>query len=287
MTARILIAGRYALALDRPLVMGIVNATPDSFAGGTADLSAAHDHALRLIDEGADIIDIGGESTRPGAADVDASEELRRVMPLLERLAGCGKPLSLDTRKPDVMQRAIAAGASMINDVEALRAPGALDVVAGSNVAACLMHMQGDPGTMQLAPRYDDAVSEVTAFLRERANACVAAGIDADRIIVDPGFGFGKNDSHNLALLRGLHDIAAIGYPVLAGLSRKGMLGRLTGRPVGERVHSSVAIALAAITRGASIVRVHDVAATVDAIAVWTAAGMVDPPDTSSDSDRH
>ena len=272
---RLLKAGRYELALDRPLVMGIVNVTPDSFAGGIRDLDAAHDHARKLVDEGADILDIGGESTRPGAVDVDDDEEIARVVPLIERLADCRRPLSIDTRKASVMRRAVAAGASMINDVNALRADGAIDAAAESGAAVCLMHMQGDPRTMQMAPHYDDVVADVQQFLRERAEACTAAGIARERIVVDPGFGFGKTVEHNLALLDALRAIGALGYPVLAGLSRKGMLGKLTGRLVGERVHASVAAALAAITRGAAIVRVHDVAATVDAIAVWRAAGLI------------
>ena len=272
---RLLKAGRYELALDRPLVMGIVNVTPDSFAGGIRDLDAAHDHARTLVDEGADILDIGGESTRPGAVDVDDDEEIARVVPLIERLADCRRPLSIDTRKASVMRRAVAAGASMINDVNALRADGAIDAAAESGAAVCLMHMQGDPRTMQMAPHYDDVVADVQQFLRERAEACTAAGIARERIVVDPGFGFGKTVEHNLALLDALRAIGALGYPVLAGLSRKGMLGKLTGRLVGERVHASVAAALAAITRGAAIVRVHDVAATVDAIAVWRAAGLI------------
>jgi dihydropteroate synthase len=272
---RVLKAGRYELAVDRPLVMGIVNVTPDSFAGGIDDMPAAYGHALRLIDEGADILDIGGESTRPGAATVDEREELTRVLPLIERLADCGRPVSIDTRKPGVMARAVAAGAAMINDVSALRVPGAMDAAAQSDAAVCLMHMQGEPSTMQVAPQYGDVVTEVADYLRERADACIAAGIARERILVDPGFGFGKTVEHNLALLESLGRLGRLGYPVLAGLSRKGMLGKLTGRPVGERVHASVAGALAAITRGASIVRVHDVAATIDAIAVWRAAGLV------------
>ena len=272
---RLLKAGRYELALDRPLVMGIVNVTPDSFAGGIRDLDAAHDHARTLVDEGADILDIGGESTRPGAVDVDDDEEIARVVPLIERLADCRRPLSIDTRKASVMRRAVAAGASMINDVNALRADGAMDAAAESGAAVCLMHMQGNPRSMQTAPHYDDVVADVRQFLRERVEACTAAGIARERIVGDPGFGFGKTVEHNLALLEALRAIGALGLPVLAGLSRKGMLGKLTGRPVGERVHASVAAALAAITRGAAIVRVHDVAATVDAIAVWRAAGLI------------
>ena len=270
-------AGRYVLDLERPLVMGIVNITPDSFAdsGRHASREAALAHAERLLEEGADILDIGGESTRPGAAQVDAAEELRRVLPLVERLASCGRPVSVDTRKPEVMRAAIAAGAAMINDVDALRAPGALDAVAASGAAVCLMHMQGDPATMQRAPHYDDVVGEVLVFLRERVEACRSAGIPETQLVVDPGFGFGKTVEHNLTLLRALDRLHALGVPVLAGLSRKGMLGKLTGRAVDARVHASVAAALAAVTRGADIVRVHDVAATVDALKVWQAAGLL------------
>ena len=275
---RELLAGAFRLRLDRPLIMGIVNATPDSFSGGSDNFEAAFAHARKLLDEGADLIDIGGESTRPGAEEVTEADELNRVLPLVERLADCGKPISVDTRKPEVMRRAIAAGAAMINDVDALRAPGAMEIVAASDAAICLMHMQGDPRTMQLAPQYDDVVGVVASYLKARCDACRGAGIDAGRILVDPGFGFGKTVEHNLALLAGIDRIAALGYPLLAGLSRKGMLGRLTGRAVGDRVHASVAAALAAISRGATIVRVHDVAATVDAIKVWMAAGLIPSP---------
>lgn len=256
--------------------MGIVNVTPDSFADGGhyRRYGEAETHARRLLDEGADILDIGGESTRPGAAPVSDDEELQRVMPLLERLAGCGKPVSIDTRKPRVMHAAIAAGAAMINDVDALRTPGALQTLAASNAAVCLMHMQGQPGTMQSAPRYGDVVAEVLAYLAARITACRAAGIADERLVIDPGFGFGKSLDHNLSLLRGLERFASLRVPLLAGLSRKGMLGKLTGRPVDQRVHASVAAALAAASRGAAILRVHDVAATVDALKIWHAAGL-------------
>lgn len=273
---RYLQAGPYRLPVDRPLVMGIVNVTPDSFAddGRFRRQQEAETHARHLLDEGADILDIGGESTRPGAAQVSDDEELQRVMPLLERLADCGKPVSIDTRKARVMQAAIASGAAMINDIDALRAPDALQTLAASDAAVCLMHMQGRPETMQQAPQYADVVGEVLAYLAERIAACRAAGIAAERLVIDPGFGFGKSIDHNLTLLRQLHCFATLGVPLLAGLSRKGMLGTLTGRPVDQRVHASVAAALAAASRGAAILRVHDVAATVDALKIWHAAAL-------------
>jgi len=274
---RYLDAGRYRLALDRPLVMGIVNVTSDSFADGGRH--AAHDaalaHARQLLEDGADILDLGGESTRPGAAPVAAEEELERVLPVLEGLVDCGRPVSVDTRKPGVMRAVLAAGAAMVNDIEALRVPGALAALAAADAAVCLMHMQGQPDTMQDKPSYGDVVAEVYAFLEDRIAACRAAGIAASRLVVDPGFGFGKSLGHNLALLRDLDRFNELGVPILAGLSRKGMLGALTGRPVGERAHASVAAALAAALRGAAILRVHDVAATVDALKVWEAAGIL------------
>lgn len=251
--------------------MGIVNVTPDSFADGGRDAEAAHAHARQLLEEGADIIDVGGESTRPGAALVSEEEELGRVLPLIVRLVNCGKPVSVDTRRPAVMRAAIAAGAAMINDVEALCAPGALEVLAASDAAVCLMHMQGQPGTMQHSPKYADVVAEVFAYLRERIAACRAAGIAETRLVIDPGFGFGKNLEQNLALLRALDSFQKLQVPLLAGLSRKGMLGMLTGRPVSQRMPASIAAALAAVARGAKIVRVHDVAATVDALKLWQA----------------
>lgn len=253
--------------------MGVINATPDSFSDGgqLPDAPAAIDRAHRLMAEGADIIDVGGESTRPGAGPVAADEELRRVMPIVEALAGGSVPVSVDTSKPAVMTAAIAAGASMINDVFALRFPGALETMAATDAGICLMHMLGEPRTMQDAPVYADVVGEVRAFLDERVDACEAAGIDRSRIVIDPGFGFGKTAAHNLALLRAIPALAASGLPVLAGLSRKSVLGKITGRSVGDRIHSSVAAAIVAIARGARIVRVHDVAATRDALAVWTA----------------
>ena len=258
--------------LDRPLLMGIVNVTPDSFSdGGRAyDAAAALAHGVALVEAGADLLDVGGESTRPGAAAIDEAEELRRVLPVIGALAARGFAVSVDTSKPGVMRAALAAGAVMVNDVRALAEPGALDVVAASGAAVCLMHMQGAPRTMQAAPAYTDVVAEVRDFLAARVAACVAAGVARERIVVDPGFGFGKTLEHNLALLKNLHRIAD-GVPVLAGLSRKSMLGALTGRGVGEREFAGVAAHLAAVMRGAKILRVHDVAAMRDALAVWRA----------------
>ena len=277
MSSRILRCGDHSLSLGVPRVMGIVNVTPDSFSdGGRFDSAAAAiDFAQSLRTQGADILDIGGESTRPGAAPVPEEVELARVLPVVTALARDGALVSFDTMKPGVMRAALDAGAVMVNDVRALRAPGAMEGVAGSAAAVCLMHMQGEPQSMQVAPRYDDVVGEVRTFLAARAAACEAAGIGRERIAVDPGFGFGKTVAHNLALLRGLDAIAALGYPVVAGLSRKRTLGVLTGRPDGDRLAGSVAAALAAVVRGAAIVRVHDVAATVDALRVWTAAFAV------------
>lgn len=268
--------GRHELDLRQPVVMGALNVTPDSFYEGSrrGDLPAALDHAEHMAEEGAAIIDVGGESTRPGAAPVDAAEELRRVIPVVERLVQrLPVPVSVDTSKPEVMRAAIAAGASMINDVRALRAPGALEAVAGSGVAICLMHMQGEPGTMQAAPHYADVLAEVRDFLRARVARCVAAGVAESRLVVDPGFGFGKSLEHNLELLRGLREIAAPGPPVMVGLSRKTMIGHLTGRAVGERLSGSLALAAVAVLAGARIVRAHDVAPTVDAIRVAAAVG--------------
>ena len=265
--------GEFRLPLERPLIMGVVNVTPDSFSDGGmfADAAQAVAHARRLIGEGADIVDIGGESTRPGSAPVPLEDELRRVMPVLEALAGCGVPLSVDTRKPGLMRAAAAAGASMVNDINALRAPGAMEAVAASGAAVCLMHVQGDPKTMQDNPAYGDVVREVRDYLAGRVAAAEAAGIARGRIAVDPGFGFGKNLEHNLALLRSLREFRPLGVALMAGLSRKTMLGRITGRDPRERVHASVAAALLAAQNGAHIVRVHDVAATRDALAVWRA----------------
>ena len=271
----ILKAGPHEIDLATPCVMGILNVTPDSFYdGGRVDRDAALAHARKMIADGARIIDVGGESTRPGAEPVDEQEELRRVVPIIDVLVREGACVSVDTMKPAVMRAALDAGAAMVNDVRALQAPGAIEVAAGSDAAVCLMHMQGEPATMQRAPAYADIVAEVRAFLARRAQACIDAGIAADRIAVDPGFGFGKTVAHNLALLRDLGEIAGLRYPVLVGVSRKGMLGAVTGRDVGDRLAGSVAAALAAALRGARILRVHDVAATVDALAVWNA---VDP----------
>jgi len=253
--------------------MGIVNVTPDSFSDGGRffDPARALDHARSLRADGADILDIGGESTRPGAAPVDEGQELERILPLVERLAADGALVSVDTMKPAVMRAAIAAGAAIVNDVRSLQEPGALGTVAAGTVGVCLMHMQGAPRTMQASPHYDDVVREVRAFLVARAAACEAAGIARERIVIDPGFGFGKTSAHNLALLAGLRALAATGYPVLAGMSRKATLGAITGRDAQSRLAGSLAAALAAVARGAAIVRVHDVRETVDALKVWRA----------------
>jgi dihydropteroate synthase len=256
------------LNLSTPVVMGVVNVTPDSFSDGGQflDRSKAIDHAKQLVAEGAAILDIGGESTRPGAAEVSVEEELRRVVPVVEALAGIGAVLSVDTSKPEVMKAAAAAGAGIINDVRALALPGAMDAAAESGCAICLMHMQGDPRTMQKAPAYGDVVTEVKAFLLDRAQSCRAAGIAPDRLSIDPGFGFGKTLEHNAALLRGLDVLGAAGLPLVVGLSRKSMLGKILGRPVGERLYGSLALAVMAAMKGARIVRAHDVAATADAL---------------------
>ncbi|MDD2913719.1 MAG: dihydropteroate synthase [Gallionella sp.] len=265
--------GEFQLDLSRPLVMGIVNATPDSFSDGGqhSQRDAAVAHAQLLIAEGADIIDIGGESTRPGAQPVGVQQELERVMPVIECLRGAPVPISIDTCKPQVMQAAIAAGVQMVNDINALQNHAAMHAVAAGNVAVCLMHKQGDPQTMQAQPSYQDVVVEICEFLRGRIAAAEDAGIGRERIVVDPGFGFGKTLEHNLALLRRLEKLAGLGVPILAGLSRKSMLGALTGQDVEHRVHASVAAALLAVQRGANIVRVHDVRATVDALKIWQA----------------
>ena len=274
-------AGR-VLKLDRTRVMGIVNVTPDSFSDGGAHAStdAAVAHGLALAAQGADILDVGGESTRPGAAPVPLEEELRRVVPVIERLAReTALPVSVDTRKPEVMRAAVQAGAGRINDVGALRGDGALETAAALGVPVVLMHMLGEPGSMQDDPRYDDVVAEVHRFLAERIFAAELAGIARKNIVVDPGFGFGKTTGHNVLLLAGLERFAELGVPLLAGLSRKRSIGELTGRAVpGERVAGSVAAHLLAAQRGAAIVRVHDVAATVDALKVWEAVAAVPAP---------
>jgi dihydropteroate synthase len=265
--------GRFRLPLDRPLIMGVVNVTPDSFydGGRHAGTLEAIAHARRLGEEGADLLDVGGESSRPGAEAIAAEEELARVLPVLDGLHDVGVPVSVDTTKPEVMHAALDRGAAMVNDITALAAPGAVEAVARSDAAVCLMHMQGRPRSMQADPVYADVVAEVRGFLAARAQACVAAGIARERIVLDPGFGFGKTVDHNLALLAHLDGLAALGFPVLAGWSRKSSLGRITGRPAEDRLAASVAAALIAVERGAAIVRVHDVAATRDALAVLAA----------------
>ena len=278
-------AGRI-LVLDRPRVMGIVNVTPDSFSDGGehATTDAAIAHALRLAEEGADLLDIGGESTRPGADDVSVEEELRRVIPVIERLSkATSLPISIDTSKPEVMRAAVAAGAGMINDVYALRREGALDAAAELGVPVVLMHMLGEPRSMQDAPDYDDVVADVHRFLAERIFAAEMSGIPKKRIVVDPGFGFGKTTAHNLALLAQLERFTDLGVPVLAGLSRKRTIGELTGHDdPHDRVHGSVAAHVIAAQRGAKLLRVHDVAATVDALKVWNAVAGVPKPKKSS-----
>lgn len=274
------------LRLDRPRVMGIVNVTPDSFSdgGAHAGVDAAVAHALQLVAEGADLLDIGGESTRPGADEVPAEEEVRRVVPVIERLAKeASVPISIDTSKPAVMRAAVAAGAGMINDVYGLRRDGALDAAAALGVPVVLMHMQGAPRSMQDAPQYDDVVAEVHRFLAERIFAAEMAGIAKKNIVVDPGFGFGKTTQHNLQLLSQLQRFTELGVPVLAGLSRKKSIGELTGRSdPRERAAGSMAAHLIAAQRGAMLLRVHDVAATVDALKVWNALAAVPMPRASS-----
>lgn len=277
MTSQYLQCGRYRFSLDRnarPLVMGILNVTPDSFSGDGRfhSLELALSHAEQMIAEGVDIIDIGGESSRPGTQPLPLDEELRRVMPVIYALRDCCKPLSVDTYKPEVMREAIAAGADMINDINGFRAPGALSAVKEGDCALCIMHMQGDPSTMQLQPQYEDVSSDVAAFLQQRVAAMEAEGIRRERLCIDPGFGFGKTLEHNLALLKNIGKFAAeLGVPVLAGVSRKSMIGAITGKPVEQRLAGSIAANLAAIAHGARILRVHDVAETIDAIKVWQA----------------
>jgi dihydropteroate synthase len=266
--------GAKTLDLSRPIVMGVLNITPDSFSDGGRFMAveAAVEHGLRLAAEGAAIIDIGGESTRPGATPVPADEELGRVLPVVQALNNATPAvISVDTSKPEVIREVVAAGAGLINDVRALTEPGALDAAAASGTAVSLMHMKGDPRTMQRAPSYVDVVKEVQAFLAERVQTCRAAGVSSDRIVIDPGFGFGKTLEHNLELLRHLRELTALGLPLLVGLSRKAIVGTLTGRAAGERVHGSVALAVIAAMSGARIVRAHDVAATVDALRIVAA----------------
>ena len=270
-------AGR-VLELDRPVVMGVLNVTPDSFSDGGRylDPDAALAQAERMAAEGAAIIDVGGESTRPGAAAVTGEEELRRVLPVIERLAArLPVLLSVDTSNPEVMRRAGAAGAHLVNDVRALRSPGALETVAASDLGVCLMHMQGEPATMQIDPRYDDVVAEVRTFLGERVQSCIAAGIARERLCIDPGFGFGKLQAHNLQLLRGLSQFRRFGLPLAVGLSRKSMVAALGGRAA-ERLAGSLALATIAILHGAQIVRAHDVAPTVDAVRIASAVAQGD-----------
>ena len=259
-----------------PLVMGILNVTPDSFSDGGryASVERAVERARAMLDEGADIIDVGGESTRPGAEAVSVDEEVARVVPVIEALRRVTEaPVSIDTSKPEVMRAAAAAGASMVNDVRALQARSAPELLAELGLPVCLMHMQGEPGSMQLKPQYGDVVQEVLDFLLDRAQACMRAGIAAERIVLDPGFGFGKTLEHNLALLGDLDRIVAAGYPVLAGLSRKSMIGAILGDPDCDRLVGSVTLALYAVRKGASIVRVHDVRQTKQALKIETALG--------------
>lgn len=268
------ICGKYQLNLDRPYVMGIVNVTPDSFSDGgkfsSTDLAVAH--ALTLVAEGADILDIGGESTRPGAIPVSLDEELRRVIPVIQALNEVAKvPLSIDTYKTAVMRAAIAAGADIVNDVRALQEDGALEVVADSNAGVCLMHMQGTPQSMQLDPSYVDVVAEVKQFLSDRVTAALAHGIARERLLLDPGFGFGKRTVHNLALIQHLHELTDIGLPLLVGLSRKAVLGQIAGGDELQRLHAGIAASVISAMKGAKILRVHDVKATVDALKVVTA----------------
>ena len=265
---------RFRIDLSTPRVMGIVNLTPDSFSDGGAHSGrvAGLAHCEQLVAEGADMLDLGGESTRPGAPEVGIDEEIDRVMPVLEGALKLGVPISVDTRKPEVMQAALAAGADIVNDVNALRSPGALDAIAAHpSCGVCLMHMHGTPETMQQRPAYGDVIDEVVEFLRERTAALAGAGVANERVVVDPGIGFGKTVEHNLALLRRQQELLAIGRPLLLGWSRKSTLGAVTGRAVGERGAASLAAVLIGVQRGARIVRVHDVAATVDVLKVWRA----------------
>jgi len=265
--------GRYQLQFDVPAIMAIINVTPDSFSGDglAGSVSGAMQQAEQALRDGARILDVGGESSRPGAEPIGVEEELARVIPVVEALAAFGVPVSVDTVKPEVMQAAITAGASIINDINALRAPGAIDVLAQTEAGICLMHMLGEPRSMQQAPNYQDVVEEVENFLLERCAALASAGIARSRVALDPGFGFGKSLEHNLRLFQGMQAVGAHAYPLLVGVSRKSMLGAVTGRSVNERMPASIAAAILAAQRGASIIRVHDVAATRDALAMWAA----------------
>jgi dihydropteroate synthase len=265
--------GRFEFTLERPLLMGVLNLTPDSFSDGGRFMDAAEAiaHGRAMVEAGADILDIGAESTRPGAPTVPFREEMARLEPVVAALSACGRPLSVDTRNPEVMRQVVAMGVDMINDVAGFRSDAAIDAVRDAQVACCVMHMRGDPATMQQSAHYGDVVAEVGAFLHERAAALEAAGVARSRIVVDPGIGFGKTLAHNLALLARLPELAAGGLPVLVGLSRKSMVGTITGREVGERLAGSLGGMLAAVARGARIVRVHDVAQSRDALAVWQA----------------
>ena len=267
------LCGRFQLDLSAPRVMGIVNVTPDSFSDGgkfnRSDKAIAH--AMQLVEEGADILDIGGESTRPGATPVPLEEELKRVLPVIKALAQAGVPLSIDTYKPEVMRAAIDSGVDMVNDVRALQAPNAMEIVAKSHVGVCLMHMQGFPQNMQVDPQYADVVLEVMEFLAARLQAAEAAGISRNRLLLDPGFGFGKRTAHNLTLLNHLSSLQSLGIPLLVGLSRKSVLGQVAGLDVDERLHASIAASVLSAIKGANIVRVHDVKPTVDALKVVAA----------------
>lgn len=287
-----LLCGRYRLVLpdtlagEKPLVMGILNLTPDSFSDGGQfyNLEAALSRADRMIADGVDIIDIGAESTRPGLAAVPLQEELRRLMPALYALRDCGKPISIDTNKPEVMREVLDAGADMINDINGFCSAGALGLLAGYDAGLCIMHMQGTPQTMQAAPHYDDVTAEVIAFLQERVDAAVAAGIVRGRLCIDPGFGFGKTLAHNVRLLRDVGRMTqALQLPLLAAMSRKSMIGAVTGRPLEQRLAGSIGAALAAASLGAAMVRVHDVAETVDALAMWAVAKA---PEAGADSSQ-
>lgn len=269
----VLQCGRFQLELGQPRIMAIINLTDDSFSGDgySADTRAALARAERALEEGADMLDVGAESSRPGSDPVSEAQELERVVAFVDAARALGVPLSIDTVKPAVMRAALAAGADMINDVNGFRTPGAVEAVAAGQAGLCVMHMKGEPRTMQHDPQYEDVVADVAAFLDARVAALVAAGVARDRIVLDPGFGFGKSTVHNYTLLRELQRFSSGGLPVLAGMSRKSMLGAVTGRAVGERLAASVAAALIAVQHGAAIVRVHDVAATRDALRVWAA----------------